>query len=160
MECENGTKPSAPASNREVDDNYKAIVAVLSNKLRVIRGACGLQWIVQKRDAKTWNSLAYCGSRDGLFRSLKDHLLKEHLLKDYRKPSRAALDATSTARGLLNRGHVSSFGVDPGAWAIIEALPLTFPKETAKPARSESPQPPNLMGVEDVPPGLHGRVGA
>jgi len=35
--------------------------------LRVIRGACGLQWIAQKRASPTlWKSFAFCATKEGL----------------------------------------------------------------------------------------------
>jgi hypothetical protein len=55
------------ASSREIDDDYGGVVAVLNSKLRVIRGSCGLQWIVQTRGtAELWRSFAYCGTKEGL----------------------------------------------------------------------------------------------
>ena len=55
------------ASNRETDETYRGVVAALNSKLRVIAGSCGLQWIVQKRrNQLTWNSCAYCGTKEGL----------------------------------------------------------------------------------------------
>ena len=59
--------PLFRASNRETDETYGAVVAVLNSALRVIRGACGLQWIVQKRKSPlTWASFAYCATKEGL----------------------------------------------------------------------------------------------
>jgi len=54
-------------SNRETDENYKGVVAVLNQKLRVIKGACGLQWIVQNRSTPAvWRSIAFCATNEGL----------------------------------------------------------------------------------------------
>ena len=51
----------------EESDDYTGVVAVLNSKLRVIRGKCGLQWIVQKKERPTrWTSFAYCGTKEGL----------------------------------------------------------------------------------------------
>lgn len=118
-------------SNGEVDDG---VIAVLTDALRVVRS--DRQWIVQQRERKTWASIAFCATREGLILRIKDWLLKEHLSKlDYyqvrkRKPrvSREALEATEAARALLKRGDVASFGVAPEAWAVIEALPDFYPK--------------------------------
>ncbi len=55
------------ASNREADETYTGVVAVLNAKLRFIAGSCGLQWVVQKRkNPLTWISFAYCATREGL----------------------------------------------------------------------------------------------
>ena len=48
---------------------------------------------------------------------------KTGLLKHKNIVTKEALDATDAARAALKRGDVASFGVDPAAWAIIEALP-------------------------------------
>jgi hypothetical protein len=55
------------ASNRETDESYRGVVAVLNGKLRVIRGSCDLQWVIQKRkNPLMWISFAYCATREGL----------------------------------------------------------------------------------------------
>jgi hypothetical protein len=92
--------PVFRASNREEDETYGGVVAVLNPSLRVIRGSCGVQWILQRRkNPVRWLSLAYCGSKEGLLLRIKDHL----------QPPVAKL-------------------CNPEAWAIIEALPDVFPK--------------------------------
>jgi len=54
-------------SSRETDDNYKDVVAILNQKLRVIKGACKLQWIAQNKvSPTTWKSFAYCATKEGL----------------------------------------------------------------------------------------------
>ena len=59
--------PLFRASNRETDETYGAVVTVLNSALRVIGGACGLQWVVQKRKSPlTWASFAYCATKEGL----------------------------------------------------------------------------------------------
>ena len=57
-----------PASARsEESDAYAEVVASLNPKLRVIRGKCGLQWIVQAKNRPTrWSSFAFCGTKEGL----------------------------------------------------------------------------------------------
>jgi hypothetical protein len=71
---------------------------------------------------------------------LKEHLLKlgHYQAKRVKAPdakgrlveksavSREALEETEAARARLKRGDVSGFGVDPSAWAAIEALPEYF----------------------------------
>jgi hypothetical protein len=49
-------------------------------------------------------------------------------IKDRNVVSKEALDATEAARALLSCGDVASFGIAPGAWAAIAALPDFFPK--------------------------------
>lgn len=59
--------PLFRASNRETDETYTGVVAVLNAKLRVIAGSCGLQWGIQKRKSPLmWISFAYCATREGL----------------------------------------------------------------------------------------------
>jgi hypothetical protein len=54
-------------SNRETDETYRGVTAVLNSKLRVISGSCGLQWVIQKRkNPLTWISFAYCATKEGL----------------------------------------------------------------------------------------------
>jgi hypothetical protein len=58
-------------SNRETDETYRGVVAVLNAKLRVVAGSCGLQWVIQKRRNQfVWSSVAFCGTREGLMRNL------------------------------------------------------------------------------------------
>jgi hypothetical protein len=55
------------ASNRETDETYGAIVAVINPELRIVTGSCGLQWIVQRRrNPLTWTSFAFCKTKEGL----------------------------------------------------------------------------------------------
>ncbi len=59
--------PLISPHRRETGETYGAVVAILNSALRVIRGACGLQWIVQKRKSPlTWASFAYCATKEGL----------------------------------------------------------------------------------------------
>jgi hypothetical protein len=67
--------PVFRASNREEDETYGGIVAVLNPNLRIIRGSCGIQWILQRRkNPARWLSIAYCGTKEGLLLRIKDHL--------------------------------------------------------------------------------------
>ena len=57
----------------EKSDAYSGVVAVLNPRIRVIRGACGLQWIVQKRKSPTiWSNFAFCGTKEGLLLRLSE----------------------------------------------------------------------------------------
>jgi hypothetical protein len=70
--------PVFRASNRETDEGYGAVVAVLNPKLRVIRGSCGLQWILQRRrNPLTWTSFAFCQTKAGLLMRIKDQLQRK-----------------------------------------------------------------------------------
>jgi len=115
------------------------VIALLTAGLRVVR--LDRQWCLQSLKGKTWVNVAFCATKEGLLLRIKEHLLKEHLNKldcyqmqkrpktDKRpRVSKEALEATEAARALLRRGDVSSFGVAPEAWAVIEALPDYFPK--------------------------------
>ena len=55
------------ASIRETDETYRGVVAVLNDKLRVVAGSCGLQWVIQKRkNPLAWSSFAFCATKEGL----------------------------------------------------------------------------------------------
>ena len=59
--------PLIRASNRETDETYRGVVAVLNEKLRVVAGSCGLQWVIQKRkNLASWASFAFCATKEGL----------------------------------------------------------------------------------------------
>ena len=146
-----GNRSPQPSSVREKDDDYRDVVAMLKPKLRVIRGSCGWQWVIQQQDAQLkgvpiWTGFAFCAAREGLLVRLRGHLLEEHLTElGYFKPkrekvssarhgrqivrdgvSKGALEETEATRARLKRGDVADFGVDPAAWAAIEALPDYF----------------------------------
>jgi hypothetical protein len=66
-------------SHRENADDYRRVIAVFDHQYRLIDGACGLQWVLQKRDGKTrsgtarWTGVRYLRTRNavlGLSRSL------------------------------------------------------------------------------------------
>ena len=133
--CHTRQGPSAAvAVNGEADGD---VIAVLTDGLRVVRS--DRQWIVQQRGPKAWSGFAYCATKEGLLLRIKEHLLKEHLnkldcyqmqkrAKTDKRPrvSKEALAATEAARARLRSGDVASFGIDPAAWAIVEALPDYF----------------------------------
>ena len=59
--------PVFRASNRETDETYGGVVVVLNSGLRVVRGSCGLQWVVQRRkNPLIWASFAFCATKEGL----------------------------------------------------------------------------------------------
>ena len=124
------------------------VLTELTAELRVVRSP--LQWILQSRigGAKSWKNIAFCGTKEGLRMRIEDFLLKEHLSKfdlyqvqrvkiydveggrhvQRSVVSKKALQEAEAARELLKRGFVSSLGIAPEAWAVIEALPAYFPK--------------------------------
>lgn len=66
-------------SHREGADDYCRVIAVFNCQYRLIDGACGLQWVLQKHDGKTrsgatrWTGVRYLRTRNavfGLYRSL------------------------------------------------------------------------------------------
>jgi len=170
-----GTTLRTAPPRRECDDHYVDIVAVLNPKLRVIRGSCNLQWIIQRQNKivkgePIWSSLSFCGSKEGVLCSLREILFEEHLTAlgcysvrrekihdaklgravEKKVVTREALDATEAARRALDIGDVASFGVDPQAWAIIEALPDYFPKAAAVESDPEKPGLPGLRRARHV----------
>ena len=95
--------PVFSGQNREESEAYPRVVAVLSPRLRVIHGKCGLQWILQVRKSSTrWESIAFCATRQGLLIRIRDHLQNTTLCP---------------LETLVGR-HC-----DPEAWAAIKALP-------------------------------------
>ena len=58
----------AVGSHRERDHDYRAIVAELDDKTRVIECVDGLQWILQRLRGDRWFAIAYCRTRDPLIR--------------------------------------------------------------------------------------------
>ena len=99
---------------REESETYTGIVAALNPSLRVIRGRCGLQWILQSRkSASRWNSIAFCGTKTGLILRIKEHLRQTHHKKE---------------RELVPLETLVELHCDAAAWAIIGGLPDYFPK--------------------------------
>jgi len=76
------SQPGAPSAaqeplpgsvRNEKSDAYNVVVAVLNPRMRVIRVACGLQWIVQKRNSPLmWSNFAFCGTKEGLLLRLSE----------------------------------------------------------------------------------------
>jgi hypothetical protein len=65
--------PVFRTSSREESETYVGVVAALNPGLRVIRGSCGLQWIVQKRkNPERWTSFAFCATKEGLLLRLSE----------------------------------------------------------------------------------------
>ena len=116
--------PAFSAHRSESGEAYPRVVARLNDRLRVIDGQCGLQWILQVRKSPTrWESIAYCATKEGVILRIKDYL--QYLeVRDKILPLETLL---------------SIYSVDPAAWAIIEALADYFPKQARR--RIELPAP-------------------
>jgi hypothetical protein len=56
-------------SRREIEDSYGSVIAVFNQQYRLIDGACGLQWVLQKHDGKArsgaarWTGVRYLRTR-------------------------------------------------------------------------------------------------
>jgi hypothetical protein len=62
------TLPDRPAESR---DDYPAVVAHLSERLRIIECRDRIQWIVQRRRSicpNSWRGVSYCRTRESLLR--------------------------------------------------------------------------------------------
>jgi len=89
---------------------YTGVVARLNDRLRVIHGQCGLQWILQVRKSPSrWESLAYCATCEGLWLRIREHLQPRG------------------ANEILPLVGLAKF-CDPAAWEIVAALPDYHPK--------------------------------
>lgn len=115
MQAEPSSAPQAldRAYFREESDDYGAIVAVLNPALRVIKGRCGLQWIAQKKGGARWTNFAFCGTKQGLCLSLRDHLQAAHHKHE---------------RDLVSIERLALLYCDQQAWDAIEGLPDYFPR--------------------------------
>jgi len=76
-----GDLKTAPVPLNETDDDYPLVVARLNDRWRVIDSTCGLQWILQRRDAgltAKWRGSAFCRTRDGLLSNIKERCGQVH----------------------------------------------------------------------------------
>jgi len=100
-------------SRNEESDSYGAIVAVLTPKLRIIRGKCNLQWVIQRlngmRDgAPKWSGFAFCATKTGLLLRIKEHWQQTFHRKE---------------RELIPLETLVQQHCDAGAWGNIQVLP-------------------------------------
>ena len=107
---------------REESDNYPVVVAVLTDRWRVIVCRDGLQWILQRRKAvvgdPVWQGRSYCSSRDALLRCVVEHVTGT--------PA-ATGDAQQVARLHRNlREHAGEFAA--GTVEALLALPVRIGK--------------------------------
>lgn len=56
----------------EQAEDYPHVVATLNSEWRVICCRDGIQWILQRKTGGRWRSLAYCRTRDGLLRCIRE----------------------------------------------------------------------------------------
>ena len=64
--------PRRGEARGESSEGNPRILARLNDRLRVIHGQCGLQWLLQYRKAPTkWETFAYCATRPGLILRMK-----------------------------------------------------------------------------------------
>ena len=104
--------PAFSADRGESHEAYAGVVARLNDRLRVIDGQCGLQWILQGRKSPTrWESIAFCATKEGLLLRIKEHL--QHLRN---RNERLPLET------------LASLYCDPVAWEIVRALPDYYSK--------------------------------
>ena len=70
--------PAKPVKSEEADD-YHAVVAQLSDQWRIIVGAAGLQWILQRgylaknHGGMRWRSRSFCRTSEALIRVSREH---------------------------------------------------------------------------------------
>ncbi len=60
-------------SPNEGHDDYRAVVAVLNDRWRVIACTAGIQWILQVRRGRLWRGRSYCRSKAGLLGCVRDY---------------------------------------------------------------------------------------
>lgn len=56
----------------EQAEDYPHVVATLNSEWRVICCRDGIQWILQRKTGGRWRSVAYCRTRDGLLRCIRE----------------------------------------------------------------------------------------
>jgi hypothetical protein len=59
------------ATGAENSDDYPCVVAALNPKWRVIVCRNALQWILQRRQGKTWRGYWFCRTREALIRGAR-----------------------------------------------------------------------------------------
>lgn len=108
--------PVFPTGKGESSETYPRVVAQLTDRLRVIEGQCNLQWLLQVRKSPTrWESIAFCGTKQGLLLRIRDHLQDSYHRKECK---------------LLSLERLVLLHCEPAGWAAIEALPDYYPKVT------------------------------
>jgi hypothetical protein len=66
--------PAFSAHRGESAEGNPGVVARLTDRLRVIEGACQLQWLLQYRKSATkWETIAFCATKAGLPLRVKEH---------------------------------------------------------------------------------------
>jgi hypothetical protein len=96
--------PEISVGKGESAEAYPRVSARLTHRLRVIEGACRLQWLLQVRKSLTrWETIAYCATKAGLLLRIKEHLQPRG------------------TKEILPLQEIAKL-CDPKAWAIVEAL--------------------------------------
>jgi hypothetical protein len=76
------TDAEAGTAQNESADAYPAIVAVLDAHTRVVRGSCGIQWVVQRLKnrarGRTWDGVSFCRTKEALLRCAREWVPGEH----------------------------------------------------------------------------------
>lgn len=99
-------QPQSGSSSREESPDYAGVIAVLSDRWRVIAGACGLQWVLQCRKGKRWEGRSFHQCRDSLLRTIRERVVDaKHWQRRQEYPD-----------------------IDAQALEAIEALPVHFAK--------------------------------
>jgi len=63
----------ASTSPHDSDEHYRAVVAVLGDRWRVVACTAGIQWVLQTRRGKLWRGRSYCRSKAGLLGCVRDY---------------------------------------------------------------------------------------
>lgn len=64
----------------EQAEDYPHVVSTLNSQWRVIRCRDEIQWILQRKTGGRWRPLAYCRTRDGLLRSIREAKISSDLI--------------------------------------------------------------------------------
>lgn len=65
------SESAASISNRQRDEDYSGVIAVLNDKWRVVRCRDGLNWIIQKASPSEWKSVKFHHNREHLIRRVR-----------------------------------------------------------------------------------------
>lgn len=100
-------------SNREKDDGYRGVLFYLNQRWRVAACKDEIQWLLQRRDNTRWHSHAYCRTREGLARCIREYA--------------GLVDAAALAKIAALPDWFGGGEVEPAALASLTALPEWHP---------------------------------
>jgi hypothetical protein len=66
--------PGRQVTHRESDDAYAGVVVVVTDNLRVVECADGMQWCVQRLRGSSWYGISFCSTRVGLVNAVQRRL--------------------------------------------------------------------------------------